>query len=336
MNEHRPGSDPQTEHRVLARPLGRSIAQTRDADPARQSPLDGSLHEFGREEGERDCHIDLPKAAFVPRGNLLDSGDGAGNALSKPTSAARDRCDERRAGLGAYRSTVVWRRGSRHDDFASPLHWRLFPRDAHDGSLIVHEVGRITAGCRCIQLDDQLMRFDLDADDVLADEVSISTLCGVFEMHAHGRADQSLHFGRGHPAHAAGTLRPAVEQGRREVIAILDASLADMARAHAVATVVIDATDQQGFGLVACHRVIVALLVELGLHRVKELTIEDGGLLARKHLAFEHNLADIESIAQKMGKRTSGERYPPKRSSGLSHSQPWNCPPRAEYRPSAC
>ena len=88
MNEHRPGSDPQTEHRGLARPLGRSIAQTRDADPARQSPLDGSLHEFGREEGERDCHIDLPKAAFVPRGNLLDSGDGAGNDLSKPMSAA--------------------------------------------------------------------------------------------------------------------------------------------------------------------------------------------------------------------------------------------------------
>src|SRR5438046_2464097 len=109
---------------------------------------------------------------------------------------------------------------------------------------------------------------------------------------------------------ATGTLSPAVKHGRRDVIAILDASLADMARAHAVATVVIDATDQQGFGLVACHRVIVALLVELGLHRVKEVTIEDGGLLARKHLAFEHNLADIESIAQKMGKRTSAERDP--------------------------
>src|SRR5215467_6106853 len=38
MNEHRSGSNGQTEHRVLARPLGRRIAQTRDADPARQSP----------------------------------------------------------------------------------------------------------------------------------------------------------------------------------------------------------------------------------------------------------------------------------------------------------
>src|SRR6266478_2971646 len=134
-------TDRQTEHRVLAGPLGRSIAETRDADPARQSPLDGSLHELGGEERERDRQIDLSNAAFVPRSNLLDAGDGAGNDLSKPTSAARDRCDERRAGLGAYRSTVVWRRGSRHDDFASPLHWRLFPRDAHDGSLISTRLG---------------------------------------------------------------------------------------------------------------------------------------------------------------------------------------------------
>src|SRR6266550_1906290 len=72
-DEHRPGSHRQTEHRVLARPLGRSIAQTRDANPARQSPLDGTLHEFGCEEGERDRHIDLSNAAFLARGNLLDT-----------------------------------------------------------------------------------------------------------------------------------------------------------------------------------------------------------------------------------------------------------------------
>jgi len=36
-DEHRPGSHRQTEHRVLARPLGRSIAQTGDADAAPQT-----------------------------------------------------------------------------------------------------------------------------------------------------------------------------------------------------------------------------------------------------------------------------------------------------------
>ena len=80
-----------------------------------------------------------------------------------------------------------------------------------------------------------------------------------------------------------------------------------MAWGHSVATVVIDATDQQGFGFGACDRVIVALVVELGLHRVKEITIEDGGLLAGEDLALEGDLADVEPIAQKMGERAAGE-----------------------------
>src|SRR5258707_15305432 len=100
-------SNRQTKHRVLARPLGRSIAEASDADAARQSSFDGSLHEVGREERERDRHIDLSDAAFVAGSNLLDTGHGAGDNLIKPTSAARDRCDECGAGLGAN--------GSRHE-----------------------------------------------------------------------------------------------------------------------------------------------------------------------------------------------------------------------------
>ena len=94
---------------MLAGPLGRGIAETSDADAARQSSLNGSLHEFRREERERDRHIDLSNAAFVARSNLLDTGDSAGNNLIEPMPATRDRCDERGAGLGANGSKVVWR-----------------------------------------------------------------------------------------------------------------------------------------------------------------------------------------------------------------------------------
>src|SRR5258707_7502282 len=73
----------------MAGPLGRSIAQASDADPARQSSFDGSLHELGREERERDRHIDLSNAAFVAGSNLLDTGHGASNNLIKPPPAAR-------------------------------------------------------------------------------------------------------------------------------------------------------------------------------------------------------------------------------------------------------
>src|SRR6516165_10195028 len=81
-----------------------------------------------------------------------------------------------------------------------------------------------------------------------------------------------------------------------------------MAWGHSVATVVIDATDQQGIGFGACDRVIVALVVELGLHRVKKITIEDGGLLAGKDLALECDLADVEPIPQRWasGPRVNG------------------------------
>jgi hypothetical protein len=56
-------------------------------------------------------------------------------------------------------------------------------------------------------------------------------------------------------------------------------------------TIVIDTTDEQSLGVPACDGVIVALVVELGLHRIKQITIEDGGLLAGEDLALERDLA---------------------------------------------
>src|SRR5258708_24540455 len=93
-----------------------------------------------------------------------------------------------------------------------------------------------------------------------------------------------------------------------------------MAWGHSVATVVIDATDQQGVGFGACDRVIVALIGELGLNGVKEITIEGGGLLAGEDLALEGDLADVEPIAQKMGERPAGEWDAANRAPGLERS----------------
>src|SRR5260370_6775055 len=113
---------------------------------------------------------------------------------------------------------------------------------------------------------------------------------------------------------------------------MLDASLAGMAWGHSVATVVIDATDQQGLGFGACDRVIVALVAELGLHRVKEITIEDGGLLTGEDLALEGDLADVEPIAQKMGERAAGEWDAANRAPGLDRSHLGDDPLLAKVR----
>jgi hypothetical protein len=66
------------------------------------------------------------------------------------------------------------------------------------------------------------------------------------------------------------------------------------------------------------------------LHRVKEITTENGGLLAGQDLALEDDLADIEPIAQKMGERAAGERNPANRASGLERSHFGDDPPLAK------
>ena len=197
---------------MLAGPFGRSIAQTSDADAARQSSLDGGLHEFRREECERDRHIDLSNAAFFARSDLIDTDDRASNDLIKPATTARDRCNKCGAGFGADRSTILGRHGSWHDDFASPFHWRLLPWNAQNKLIIVHRVGRID-GCLCLELDHQLVRPNVDADDVVADKIAAITFCGISQMLADSRCNESLELGRGHPAHGAGTPRLSVQEG---------------------------------------------------------------------------------------------------------------------------
>ena len=75
---------------MLAGPIRRSIAETHDANPPRQSSFDGSLNEIGREESERDRHIDLPNAAVFACGNLLDTGDRACHDLIEPAPTTGD------------------------------------------------------------------------------------------------------------------------------------------------------------------------------------------------------------------------------------------------------
>ena len=56
-------------------------------------------------------------------------------------------------------------------------------------------------------------RPNVDADDVVADKIAAITFCGISEMLADSRCNESLELGRGHPAHAAGTPRLSVQEG---------------------------------------------------------------------------------------------------------------------------
>ena len=73
------------------------------------------------------------------------------------------------------------------------------------------------------------------------------------------------------------------------------------------------------------------LVVQVNLHGVEEITIDDRGLLAGKYFALEENLANIEPIAQKMTERAAGERDASDRAPGLKLPNPGDNPAMAEF-----
>ena len=57
----------------------------------------------------------------------------------------------------------------------------------------------------CLQLDRQLVRLDLDSDDVVGDEVSVITFCRILEMSTDGASNESFDLGRRNPVHGSRT-----------------------------------------------------------------------------------------------------------------------------------
>src|SRR6266436_3498574 len=93
-----------------------------------------------------------------------------------------------------------------------------------------------------------MIRVDLDTNEVGADEISVVSPHGRFEMIADGLQDKSFNLGRRYPRDGTRALGLSLQQGRGDIITVPDAKLAGMAWAHPIATVVVDAADQQSLG----------------------------------------------------------------------------------------
>src|SRR6201998_4898237 len=112
------------------------------------------------------------------------------------------------------------------------------------------------ASLRLRKLDDQLLRLNLDSCDVRMDEAPVVNLLRWFEMLTNRPDDQRLDVGCRHAAHRSGALGGAMEKSGGQVVSVLAAALADMARAHAVAAVTEEAAGQQGVGVHPCGPMI--------------------------------------------------------------------------------
>src|SRR5256885_12267447 len=97
----------EAKHQVLTRPFGRHIAQPDDSHSVWKPSINGRLHEVGREEGERDRHVDPPHTASFAICDAFGIRTRIGHELMKPSAAPRNRCDQERAVLGADRTGVL-------------------------------------------------------------------------------------------------------------------------------------------------------------------------------------------------------------------------------------
>ena len=88
--------------------------------PMREPSFDCGLDQVGREEGERDCHIDFTDAAAVSRRDAFGTCPRVRDELVEPAAAAGNRGDEESAVLGPYCAGVLRGHGRGHENLTPP------------------------------------------------------------------------------------------------------------------------------------------------------------------------------------------------------------------------
>lgn len=81
-----PSPDRQPEHLMLARPFGRHVTEPGHADATGQPPVDGGFDQIGRQECQRDGHVDLARATALLPGDAGRGGCSIGDDPIEPVA----------------------------------------------------------------------------------------------------------------------------------------------------------------------------------------------------------------------------------------------------------
>jgi hypothetical protein len=119
----------ESERLKLPAPFSGRIAEPLDADAAGQATFYGCFDKIGREEGERNHHIDLPNAALLTGAELCDGGYATRDNVIQPPATSGDGADQARPTLELFRTYVASRCIVRDQDLAESFGWRFPPGD---------------------------------------------------------------------------------------------------------------------------------------------------------------------------------------------------------------
>src|SRR6516165_340462 len=96
-----------TEHLVLPGPFGRRIGEASNAHAMRQPAIDGRFDQIGREESQRDGHVDFSRAAVFSRRDAVRTRCWISDEFIKPTTAVGNRRDQSRARFCTHGASVL-------------------------------------------------------------------------------------------------------------------------------------------------------------------------------------------------------------------------------------
>jgi hypothetical protein len=95
-----------TKHLVLPRPFRWQVGEASYAHAMRKPTIDCGLDGIGGEESQRDCPVDLSRAAVLRLGNAVRTCCWISDEFTEPTAATGNRCDQSRTCFGTYRARV--------------------------------------------------------------------------------------------------------------------------------------------------------------------------------------------------------------------------------------
>jgi len=179
---------------------------------------------------------------------------------------------------------------------------------------------RVFGLSRCLargnEPDVQCLRFDDHARDMAFDQLAVRKrglrLCCIrcCKVPADAVAHEGLDL-VGRNAGDAACFGPSILRNpMRHIIAITDAALVCMRRAHPVAAVIEEATSQNGGRAPEPNPPGDGVGGALGLHSLEQVAAEDRRMLAAMHLTPIGDFADVEPVLEQMGQvRTIFTRY---------------------------
>ena len=168
-----------TEHLVLPGPFGRRIGEASNAHAMRQPAIDGRFDQIGREESQRDGHVDFSRAAVFSRRDAVRTRCWISDEFIKPTTAVGNRRDQSRARFCTHGASVLRPDPLGEEDLTAPSCRCLLPR-------------HLKGACWLGKLDDQPTQLDLDARNVSMDETAVINGLRGFEMVPNRFDDQRL------------------------------------------------------------------------------------------------------------------------------------------------